>query len=346
MTGDNQTESQSNDQTMRRSGAQPASSACFSLSLCLIVSLSRSVLGAEPASQPFPAENLRDVKFESLATFDAFPEGPSYRASDGSYFFSGKVGLTRVDGDGRLHVVLKEPSGGGTHTLPDGSVLLVGRAGLSRIFPDGRIALLADARETGGGNDLTVGKYGEIYFSAPGRGIYRLTPGKDGRLELVTEKDANGLDVDPSGEWLYMAAGGVQRHRIHGADQPLGERELVCKLPAGEGGGDGCAFDAWGNFYTMHFGTGKIRVIDPAKKKLIASIPTGVVPATNLTFGGANRTDLFITAGAPNKNNCQILKANFGITGFPGHPGATEYPEIRTLAEKADGKALAAPISK
>lgn len=291
-----------------------------------------------------PAAALQDVVFEKVADLELFPEGPSYRPSDDSYFFAGNVALTRVDADNKLHVVLEEPGGGGTHFLPDGSVLLIGKSGLRRIYPDGRIALLADGNETGGGNDITMGKHGEIYFSAPGRGIYRLTPGKNGRLELVTDKGANGLDVDPSGDWLYVAAGGVQRHRIGGLDQPLGERELVCELPKGQGGGDGCAFDVWGNFYTMHFGTGVIRVIDPKQKALIATIATGVVPASNLTFGGPKNTDLFVTAGAPKHGNCQVLKAKTRVVGFPGHAGARVYPEIRILGERADEKGFASPV--
>jgi len=293
------------------------------------------------SGESIPVDRLESAEFKTVASFEGFPEGPSYRPADGSYFFSGNVALTRVDPDGELHVVLEESGGGGTHFLPDGSVLLVGKIGLRRVYPDGRIALLADGNEIGGGNDLTVGKYGEIYFSAPGKGIYRLTPGEDGQLELVTGKSANGLDVDPSGDWLYMAAGGVHRHRIHGPDQPLGEQKLVCRLPKGEGGGDGCTFDAWGNFYTMHFRTGKIRVVDPAKKKVIATIPTSVVPASNLTFGGARNTELFVTAGAPKHENCQVLKAELGIIGFCGHPGATDYLEIRILDEKADAEAFA-----
>ena len=295
----------------------------------------------EPGAD-FPAAALKDVEFKTVAKFELFPEGPSYRRSDGSYFFAGNVALTRVDADNKLHVVLEEPGGGGTHFLPDGSVLLIGKMGLRRIYPDGRIALLADGEETGGGNDITMGKHGEIYFSAPGRGIYRLTPGKDGRLELVTNKGANGLDVDPSGDWLYVTAGGVQRHRIHGTQHLLGERELVCELPKGEGGGDGCAFDVWGNYYTVHFKTGKIRVVDPDKKAVIGVIQSSVVPSSNLTFGGPRNTDLFVTAGAPKLENCQVLKADFGVVGFPGHPGGTEYPEIRILDELAYADAFAA----
>ena len=57
-------------------------------------------------SSRFPVLRLKGVQFESMARFDWFPEGPSYRPADGSYFFSGNKALTRVDSKGRLHEVL------------------------------------------------------------------------------------------------------------------------------------------------------------------------------------------------------------------------------------------------
>ena len=292
--------------------------------------------------EKFPAAKLRNVEFHPVTRFALFPEGPCYRPRDDSYFFAGNIALTRVAPDGSLHQVLAEPGAGGTHFLPDGSLLLIGHIGLRRIYPDGRITLLADGKQVGKGNDITMGRHGEIYFSSPGKGIYRITPGRNGKLELATRQSANGLDVDPSGDWLYVAAGGVQRHRIQGIDRPLQDRELVCRLPKGEGGGDGCTFDIWGNFYTMHFKTGKIRVIDPQMKKIIGTIQSSVVPSSNITFGGPHNSDIFVTCGVPKKNNCQVIKARLGIVGFPGHSGTTDYPEIRTLNEKADASAFAA----
>ncbi|WP_147866634.1 hypothetical protein [Stieleria maiorica] len=43
-----------------------------------------------------------DGRFQMVATFDWFPEGPSYRSTDGSYFFSGRNALTRLDTKGQL----------------------------------------------------------------------------------------------------------------------------------------------------------------------------------------------------------------------------------------------------
>jgi len=282
-------------------------------------------------TESFPLDQLRNIQFKKLTDTELFPEGPTYRPSDDSWFFAGNLGLTRVDSENQIHPVLGKPGGGGTHVLPDNSILHIGKVGLRRIFPDGRIALLADGEEIGGGNDLTVGKHGEVYFTVPSQGIYRLTPGPEGRLEKVSNRKSNGLEVDLAGEYVYVVGQSVNRLPIQSLDQPLGKEETVYDFPKGEGGGDGCTFDAWGNFYTVLFRTGTIRVIDPAKGKLIAELPTGVEPASNLAFGGPACTTLLVTAGAPKTKNCQLLIAETGLTGFCGHLGAVDYPVVRWL---------------
>ena len=153
-----------------------------------------------------------------LAKIRLFPEGPSYRESDGSYFYAGNDGLSRIDKSGKVHILIQKPSGGGTHILPDGSILLVGGVGLRRVFPDGKIALLADGSKIGGGNDITMDANGTVYWSVPSKGVYRLESGQDKKPELIVDKRGlNGLDVDPSGKFLFINRGRrIVKHSIHG----------------------------------------------------------------------------------------------------------------------------------
>lgn len=288
------------------------------------------------ANTPFPLEQLKAAKFDVLAKFAGFPEGPSYHPASDSLYFAGNVGLRRLALDpsvtSPLMTVLEKPSGGGTHFLPDGSLLHVGHQGLRRIMPDGRIFLLADIK---GGNDITVGAYREIYFSVPKEGIFRLSAGNNGKLTKVSQAGCNGLDVDPSGKFLYVHRAGIRRYAISGPDSPLGPEKLVHQFPKGTGGADGCTFDSRGNLYSIRFKMGTLAIIDPRKKKLIAEINLPVKPASNITFGGKNNTTLLVTAGVPKKDNCAILKCDLGITGFPGHPGSSDYPSLRLLAESS-----------
>ena len=178
----------------------------------------------------FPVENLENPKITSVASFKGFPEGPSYRPSDDSYFFVGNVDLRRVDSEGEVTTVLSGKGAGGSHFLPDGSLLLAGNAGLRRIMPDGTVYLIADAEDLGGKNDITIGIHGEVYFSIPRKGIYRVTPGKDGTVEKVAEGGGNGLDVDPAGKFLYVHRAGIQRYEIKGLDEPLGETRTLLQI--------------------------------------------------------------------------------------------------------------------
>lgn len=293
-------------------------------------------------SATFPVDRLRNVVFKPVAKFDWFPEGPAYRATDGSYFFSGSQALTRISPSGQLHELLGRPAGGGLHFLPDGSVLIIGHVGLRRLFPDGRIALLADGNNVGGGNDLSIGIHQEIYFSVPKSGIYRLTAGTNGELRKVADRGCNGLEVDLAGQFLYVVRSAVERYKIDIESGTLGKPQVVYEFPKGQGGGDGCTFDAWGNLYSVHFRSGTIRVINPNAGKLIAKIPVGVVPASNLTFGGSKNSQLLVTAGSPKTHNCQILKSDLGVIGFCGHLGSTSYPEIGFL-EPLQNTALFSP---
>ena len=268
-------------------------------------------------------KNIKSVKITDCATF---PEGPSYRPEDNSLFFSGSHALSRITSDGEYKVLARKPGGGGSHLLPDGSFLLVGGPGLRRIYPDGKIEMIADGKKIGATNDITMGIHKEVYFTCPGgKAIYRMTPGTDGKVEKVLNKSGNGLDVDPTGKYLYVHRGKVVRYKINGPDQPLGEEELVIHFGKKDGGLDGCTFDAYGNFYSVHFRTGLVTVVSP-KGKLIGEFFCGIKPATNITFWGKDLKKIMITAGVPRDKNTQILTIDLGITGFCGHKGATEYP--------------------
>ena len=289
----------------------------------------------------YPVQKIKAAKPQVLATFPLFPEGPSYRKSDGSYFFAGNNGLSRVTKEGEMHVLIEKPGGGGTHILPDGSILLIGAIGLRRVYPDGKIALLSDGAKTGKGNDITMGIDGTVYWSVPSKGVYRLESGKDKKPELIVDKKGlNGLDVDPSGEYLFICRGRrIVKHKILGTGKKLGSEELVYEFQDRNlGGADGCTFDAYGNFWLMHFKSGIISVIDPAKKDLVIQKFSGTKPATNMAFCGPDYRDLMITAGAPKFKNCKVKLMKLDLQGFKGHPGVVDYSMIKYLDEKIDPK--------
>ena len=115
----------------------------------------------------------------------------------------------------------------------------------------------------------------------------------------------NGLDVDPASKSLYLIES--QSKKIlrlplpANDDAPLGAPELFYDL--GGSGGDGCVFDAEGNFWVADFHRpdtkkGRITVLSPAGKVLgQLDVPAQVV--SNITFGGTNHDEIFCTTGTP-----------------------------------------------
>ena len=62
---------------------------------------------------------------------------------------------------------------------------------------------------------------------------------------LANLASPNGLEVDPASKYLYLLSGNrLLRTTLPMAGAAFGPIETVMTL---EAGGDGCAFDAWGN---------------------------------------------------------------------------------------------------
>ena len=214
----------------------------------------------------------------------------------------------------------------------------------SSLATNGTVSVLADAFEgkpLRGLNDVTVDARGHIYWTDPEGSslakpvgdIYRLSVA--GKVTRVASGFAfpNGLDVDPASKSLYLIES--QSKKIlrlplpANDDAPLGAPELFYDL--GGSGGDGCVFDAEGNFWVADFHRpdtkkGRITVLSPAGKVLgQLDVPAQVV--SNITFGGTNHDEIFCTTGTPDG----VFHAKVGVKGFTGHPGA-ELKPLRTLA--------------
>jgi sugar lactone lactonase YvrE len=67
-------------------------------------------------------------------------------------------------------------------------------------------------------------------------------------------------------------------------------------------------------------------IVDPAKRSVLGSLDFGGAGPTNLTFGGPQRDQLYVTIA-----NSGIWRAHVGVTGFKGHPGAPSYSIKRML---------------
>jgi sugar lactone lactonase YvrE len=310
--------------------------------------------GATRAAEPATtlADKLKGAKFELFANAPGYSEGPSWR--DGNlYFCSGA--LLQVTKTGTLVKAL-DVNPAGTALRADGHLFICDNKhkALLDLSPDGILRVIVDrfdGKPLNSLNDLTVDARGNVYWTDPDGSstdkpignVFRVRP--DGVVSQVATGLAfpNGLDVDPKGEFLYLIESQTKkilRSKVPADDQPLGEPEPFFDL--GGSGGDGCTFDAAGNFWVADFHRpetkrGRITVLSPAAKVLATlDVPAEVV--SNITFGGPNLDEIFCTTGNPPG----VFRAKVGVKGFSGHPGKP-MKMVRTIPISPED--AASPVS-
>jgi gluconolactonase len=305
-------------------------------------------LGADPPSEW--GARLAKVPVERYVSAPAYSEGPTWR--DGELFFCSD-GLLRVRRDRQVRKYL-DISPAGTCLRGDGHILICDNKvpALLDLAPDGSVGVVVEqfeGKKLNSLNDLTVDRDGNVYWTDPSGStrenpngsIFRVRP--DGRVDRLASDLAfpNGLEVDPDNRYLYVIesqTAKVLRYDLPPPDRPLGLPVVFFAL--GGSGGDGCAFDAAGNFWVADFHRpetkkGRITVLSPQGKLLgHLGIPAGQV--SNITFGGPRRDEIFVTTGDPPA----VFRARVGVSGFAGHPGKP----LKVL-RKLDVKPLDEPVS-
>jgi len=178
-------------------------------------------------------------------------------------------------------------------------------------------------------NDVTVAENGTVYFTDPNfqranrpdqmsgkTGVFRIT---NGVVALIddTIRQPNGIELSPDGKTLYVggnASGKIYKYPVN-ADASTGPRSDFASL----GGTDGGTVDCAGNVYQVTFGDGKVHVFSPAGQPL-GTISAGRT-ATNVAFGGPDRTTLYITSGTPssggNTGNFGLYRIRLNVPGWP-----------------------------
>jgi len=142
-------------------------------------------------------------------------------------------------------------------------------------------------------NDVIFRSDGNIYFTDPSRGFYRMSA--EGSLDgpLTAVNSPNGIVLSPDENTLYV--GDVSNQTIHAFT--LATDGTVDT----EGGGlfvntqnstvDGMAVDCAGNVYA---GTSQGVEVFSSDATPLGVIPTG--ESSNVTFGGADRKELYVTS--------------------------------------------------
>ena len=247
-----------------------------------------------------------------IATGLAFAEGPLWDPQTQRLLFTDIVTDTRWAVEpGQAPVVV----GGGADEHTNGQARFVGGSVVrcehanQRIVRDDNPPVVLASTFAGqplnSPNDAEVSPTGTVYFTDPTygsnpawggatptlgfRGLYRIDP--EGNLVLEhswTDRQPNGLVLSPDGDSLFVAdtqQGEVLRLGVL-ADGSLGAAVHFAWVP----GADGMTVDVDGNLFVT--GTAGVEVFADDGS------PWGTLPfteATNCTFGGPDRTTLFVT---------------------------------------------------
>ena len=293
------------------------------------VACSASLLSAEEPTGEL-AQRLATLEVTHYAEAPGYSEGPTWR--NGEVFFCSGA-LLRVDKDRKVTKFL-DLNPAGTFLRENGDILICDNKyhAILNLAVDGTVGVVAEKagdEPLNSLNDLTADAKGSIYWTDPAGSsadkpvgsIFRVT--STGQVDKIAGGLAfpNGLDVDPSGQNLYVVESQTQKvlkYTLPPDTQPLGPPTTFYEL--GGAGGDGCAFDAEGNLWVADFhrketGKGRITVVSAAGKPLAhLNVPAKVV--SNITFGGTENDEIFCTTGEPPG----VFHAKVRVKGFRGHP--------------------------
>jgi gluconolactonase len=278
--------------------------------------------GQQPAAAPTAGSTApatadlvaAGATLQKLAGQFAFTEGPAADA-EGNVYFTDQPNnrIVRWDGSDGSVVDWLQPAGRANGTCFDARGNLLACADekneLWSIAPDKTVTVLLrnfDGKLFNGPNDLWIHPAGGLYFTDPlyrrpywqrdpamqqdGQHVYYLPAGSTKPIRVVEDlQQPNGIVGTPDGQTLYVADIGAGRTYAY-AIQPdggLASKRLFCQL-----GSDGMTLDDRGNVYLTGRG---VTVFNPAGQQ-IAQIPVPERWTANVTFGGADRDLLFITA--------------------------------------------------
>ncbi len=242
----------------------------------------------------------------------SFTEGPAVDKY-GNVFFTDQPNnkIWKYSTDGKLSVFLENAGrSNGMYFDKKGNLITCAdeHNQLWSISQKGKVTVVLKnykGHQLNGPNDLWISKSGAIYFTDPyyqrdywtrkkpdieGQKVYYLAKGDTASIALIENlKQPNGIIGSADGRWLYVAdigAGKTFRYGIN-KDGLLSAGQLFAAM-----GSDGMTTDERGNVYLTGNG---VAVFNPDGKQ-IAHIAIPEKWTANVTFGGKDRNQLFITA--------------------------------------------------
>jgi gluconolactonase len=254
-------------------------------------------------------EPITYEEVEKLAGDFIFTEGPAVDAEGNVYFTdipAQKILIWTVDDQLKT---FKENSGGanGLFFDKDQNVLACEQSGIvSSTSPEGdytKIATEYNGERFNQPNDVWADGKGGAYFTDPkysddptlpqgGMHVYYIHPDRKQITRVCDDLvKPNGLIGTPDGKKLYVTDHEGKKtfeYKIED-DGSLTQKSLFANV-----GGDGMTIDNHGNVYLTTSGKKAVDIFS-SKGELITSIDIPEQPS-NVSFGGKNRDELYITA--------------------------------------------------
>jgi sugar lactone lactonase YvrE len=292
-------------------------SGLFIISSCYCLQNSLSLSFAEEAT---PSILDQEFGVKKVAADCEFTEGP-VAAADGTLYFSDGESdrIMRLNVDGSL-VEHRKPAGRPNGMILDREGRLIvcqsagngGKQRVVRIENDGTETVLADKFDGHpfvGPNDLCQDLKGRVYFTdpiyekkpdtpQPTSGVYRIdAPGKVVRI-IENLQRPNGILLSPDELFLYVSDRGTQqlhRYNLH-EHGTVSDDKVVYDFAPGRGI-DGMTIDSQGRIFGAAGEKEKtgLYVVDTKSGKLLHFEPMPEF-STNVTFGGQDHRDLYLTA--------------------------------------------------
>jgi len=281
---------------------------------CLLIvplSIDRLLAGAQTA-KPETAIVAPGAKLVLLADGFKFTEGPAADAK-GNVFFTDQPNnrILEWSVDGKLSV-FKKDAGRSNGLYFDEAGNLYACADLNNqlweISPSGKVSVLVKdykGKKLNGPNDLWVHPNGGIYLTDPfykrdywtrgpmeqdGQDVYYLSPDHKKLTRVIDDlEQPNGIIGTPDGKRLYVAdikGNKTYTYRIN-ADGTLSDKKTFVEM-----GSDGMTIDDEGDVYLV----GKGVTVFNSKGEKIDYIAIEKPWTGNITFGGKDKSKLFITA--------------------------------------------------
>lgn len=275
-----------------------------------------------------------------------FSEGPAWHP-DGFLIFEDipRNRILKLDASDKV-TVFREPSGHSNGLTFDREGRLLAAEGnssdggrrISRTEKDGRVISLADkfnGKRLNSPNDLAVDAKGRIYFTDPRYGardgveqdkesVYRIDP--DGTLTRIIDSVGrpNGIAVSLDQKTLFVSDNHPDAKRVLlafdlAADGSASRSRVLHDFGTGRGI-DGMTLDATGRIWATAGSKEKAGVhvfeiaADRNSAKLLTVVPTPEDP-TNCTFGGPDRSVLYITSAS------SLFRIRTAVKGTASPPG-------------------------